>query len=396
MSDFSPGKILSSIRAFVEKECERRQNLSPSWPTVRVDGTVVATLVELEKPIPLLLHRAAGTIEVLGRDDDGEVVIAAYLLTYDGPKTEVWRLQLPWSEEIICTLEYGEDDRVSANFILQPQPGVNQLIGALHDESEEVRQNAVQLLGTIKDPQAFQPLIEALYDEDVWVRYLAVQGLANIRDARAVEPLTVVLCDENVLLRRFVVEALGEIGPSALKPLIEALHDNDEGVRHVAALALGQIGRPAVDVLIEALHDEDRWVRSRALKALVQIDEGAVEALVATLSDPSEDVQWLAVRGLAKIRDTRAVQRLTEILIHEKTSTLLCHHVVQALVEIGKAAVKGLIALLRVVLQFRLWARSGTCGRSNPWSQFYAIGMRSCEVVWFKPWVKLANPRLRL
>ncbi len=84
--------------------------------SIRVDGTEVETLVGSENPIWLVLDRGATRLELVGRDREGDVVIAVYLLTYDRPKTEVWKVTLPWDEEINCSLEFGENDHVLASF----------------------------------------------------------------------------------------------------------------------------------------------------------------------------------------------------------------------------------------------------------------------------------------
>src|SRR5438552_1680647 len=170
---------------------------------------------------------------------------------------------------------------------------VDATIAALREKKEEVRQEAAEALGKIRDKRAVEPLIAALHDEDAWVRCLAVQGLGNMGNTRAVEPLVAALCDENPLMRGFVVEALGEIGEPAVEALIAALRDENKAVRHLAVEALAEIGEPAV------------------------------EALVAALRDGREEVCCLAVQALGRIRDTRAVGPLIVAFLHENASTLI-------------------------------------------------------------------------
>ena len=100
----------------------------------------------------------------------------------------------------------------------------------LADPSERLRINA-----------AIKPLIAALNDFDAQVRVEAADALGLIRDdVPAVEPLAVVL-----------------------------KKDSEPRVRTAAATALGLVGNhEAVEVLIAALRDPDRQVRSYAADAL--------------------------------------------------------------------------------------------------------------------------------
>ena len=93
------------------------------------------------------------------------------------------------------------------------QIGCPELIVVLQDQRKdpEVRKNAAEALGKIKDPRAVEPLITALKDEYSGVRWHAAWSLGEIQDPRAVEPL------------------------------IEALKDEDSGVRLSAAWSLEKI-----------------------------------------------------------------------------------------------------------------------------------------------------------
>src|SRR5438552_239169 len=224
---------------------------------------------------------------------------------------------------------------------------VDATIAALREKKEEVRQEAAEALGKIRDKRAVEPLIAALHDEDAWVRCLAVQGLGNMGNTRAVEPLVAALCDENPLMRGFVVEALGKIGESSVEALVAAMRDERVEVRCLAVQALGRISDPrAVEALIAALCDKNALMRCFVVRALGQIGQAAIEALIAALRDDDKRVRCGAVRSLGNIGDTRAVEPLVEVLRDEAASTLIRRLAVQALGEIGQPAVQGLIATL--------------------------------------------------
>ena len=121
---------------------------------------------------------------------------------------------------------------------------VPELIVVLQDQRKdpEVRKNAAEALGKIKDPRVVEPLIAALKDENSGVRRIAAWALGVIQDPRAVEPLITALKDEYSEVRWHAAWSLGEIqDPRAVEPLIEALKDEDSGVRLSAAWSLEKI-----------------------------------------------------------------------------------------------------------------------------------------------------------
>jgi len=152
---------------------------------------------------------------------------------------------------------------------------VPELIVVLQDQRKdpEVRKNAAEALGKIKDPRAVEPLIEALKDKDFRVRWNAAEALGEIGDPKAVKPLIAALKDKDSTVRLYAAEALGKIkDPRAVEPLITALKDEYSEVRWHAAWSLGEIQDPrAVEPLIEALKDEDSGVRLSAAWSLEKI-----------------------------------------------------------------------------------------------------------------------------
>jgi HEAT repeat protein len=134
---------------------------------------------------------------------------------------------------------------------------VESLIKLLEDHESQLRPNAAELLGLIRDPHAVEPLISALHDQQDDVRWQAAQALGRIRDDRAVEPLITALGKEKGWLRSEIAKALGEIGnPHAVQPLIALFREKDNDTRCVAAQALGKIGdQRAVPVLVPSLRD---------------------------------------------------------------------------------------------------------------------------------------------
>jgi len=142
-----------------------------------------------------------------------------------------------------------------------------------YDDSLGVQIEAAGALGKIKDGRAIKPLITAFKDKDnpMFQEY-ALKALIEM-GRLAVEPLIFELKNDDWEIRRDAAEALGEIkNTRATKPLIDALKDKNEVVRWKAVEALGKTkDTQAVEPLIAALKDEDSYVRNYAAKALWEI-----------------------------------------------------------------------------------------------------------------------------
>jgi len=116
-------------------------------------------------------------------------------------------------------------------------------------------------------------LITALKDPDRDVRREAAQALGDLKDTRGIHPLIDALADTESSVRSKVAYALGDLGDTiAVESLIKALGDSSSDVRWIAASALGRIGsKRATEPLYEALADSDRLVRITVVEALEKI-----------------------------------------------------------------------------------------------------------------------------
>jgi RimJ/RimL family protein N-acetyltransferase len=128
----------------------------------------------------------------------------------------------------------------------QATPKAKELIERLlHGKEIEIRRNAAQVLGEMKDKQTMEPLIQALNDESEWVRWRAAQSLGKIEDDRAVESLINALYDNNWRVRLAAVQSLGRLAnPKALSLLMKMVdpsHEPDEDIRKAAQEAIDRI-----------------------------------------------------------------------------------------------------------------------------------------------------------
>jgi RNA polymerase sigma-70 factor (ECF subfamily) len=114
--------FLTMLQVFIEREAERRQRIVSDWLAIRIDG-LHQRVIDSESWCRLEFEGGTSKVEIVGRDGEGEVVIATYLPTYDGPKKEAWKVSLPWGDEVSCTFEYDDEEcvRVEAKRIVRPK-----------------------------------------------------------------------------------------------------------------------------------------------------------------------------------------------------------------------------------------------------------------------------------
>ena len=116
--------FLAALPKFIEKNAERRSRIVRDSLSIRIDG-VHQRVIDSESWCLLEFEGGTSKVEIVGRDAEGEVVIATYLPTYDGPKTEAWKVSLPWGDEILCNFEYDDEEHVhvEAKRIVKPKLG---------------------------------------------------------------------------------------------------------------------------------------------------------------------------------------------------------------------------------------------------------------------------------
>jgi len=151
---------------------------------------------------------------------------------------------------------------------------IHELVNALRDNDEGVRQQAAIELEHNRAKRTLEQLVEALNDNDSDVQCYAADGLGSLKDSRAVEPLMHVITrsSDGSFAAEAALNALQEIGEPAVDPLIAILESADDEMRPYAADVLGIVGdRRAAEPLAVAARDNDIAVRTAALYALKKI-----------------------------------------------------------------------------------------------------------------------------
>ncbi|MFA6056254.1 MAG: HEAT repeat domain-containing protein [Thermodesulfovibrionales bacterium] len=194
---------------------------------------------------------------------------------------------------------------------------VDALIEALNDDDAQVQRSAREALKRMGRP-AVEPLTAFLRDDNPYLCMVVIKLLGEIGDNLAVGHLIGVLKHfRSWQLRSEAADALGKIkDPRIVGPLIEALNDRNSRVREAAAKSLKEVGEPAVEPLLASLKDENQDVSFKAIVLLGEIgDSRAVEPLVGVLKHfELWAMRFEAARSLGMIKDPRAIGPLTEAL----------------------------------------------------------------------------------
>ena len=185
-------------------------------------------------------------------------------------------------------------------------------VADLKSANPEVRWDAVEALGELKEPSTVAPLIEALRDPALAPAFINEMRRAILKavDASSMEILIGALGDESAVVRECAADGLAKIeDPATVVPLIEALSDRKAAVRRSASAALDRkADHRAFDKLIYVLRDPDDTVRYNAAEGLGRIgDEKAIEPLIKALADEFWGTRVMAATSLALFDDRRVV-----------------------------------------------------------------------------------------
>jgi HEAT repeat protein len=149
--------------------------------------------------------------------------------------------------------------------------------------------------------EALKPLLQA---DSADLRWWAVRALASFEQVDEVFPdLIAALADESEEVRQAAAMAFcHHPTPLALSPLCRRLSDPDPLTARLAATALARIGLEATPALLELLKNESASVRLEATRALAEIkDPRAIPGLLKALETDSALMQYWATQGLEKL-----------------------------------------------------------------------------------------------
>lgn len=115
------------------------------------------------------------------------------------------------------------------------------LIGALRDESKDIRKAATEILSNAGE-SAIAPLAALLRDEWWVVRYRACEALGMMKNPLAYPHIRSAIADEKDHVRYMAAKGIGTLGISASAPdLAPLLEDDNPYVRRMAENAIDRI-----------------------------------------------------------------------------------------------------------------------------------------------------------
>ncbi len=185
------------------------------------------------------------------------------------------------------------------------QAPIEQLLRALPNKYESIRQTAVQALAELDKLVPKEALISVLESESYVDRAAAAQVVGEIGYHELIDHLIPGLDDKHELVREACVQALGNMGEQApLDTLLECLRDETSSVRLAAVEALGKLGgRVPMNALRPALDDPDDIVRAAAIEILdIHTPASILVREIASDPDPlSRSAYYAATEVLGKL-----------------------------------------------------------------------------------------------
>jgi ParB family chromosome partitioning protein len=180
-----------------------------------------------------------------------------------------------------------------------------------------------------------EPLVKALKHRDPETQFLAAEGLGRGGRVEGLSPLLAAVdLQENLALRQRAVQALGELGdPRAFDLLLKIVNDPEHALRDEAAEALGHMGKsPRAHEIMQLLEDLVRGggqLAAAALRGLRWFDHPEGWQLIRRhAGDARSSLQSQAVQLLGYNDDPATRELLLKLLAESPT-----HYVVTAATE---------------------------------------------------------------
>ena len=182
------------------------------------------------------------------------------------------------------------------------------------------RSSALRVLAEVGDISIVRRILPSLKDDSDNVRFEAVRVLGRLGGQEAVRNLVrMALKDRCDFIRREAVSMLRTVGlgwPEVLKTARRGLRDQSREVRVECARLLGSYqDMGCIHPLLRAMADPHWSVRESAEIALLNFGRDAVGHLTEALKSPSWTTRFRAARLLGELGDDEAVRALQQALL---------------------------------------------------------------------------------
>ncbi len=218
--------------------------------------------------------------------------------------------------ELLSVAERQLNDRVYPLIIELGEPAIPFLLDEVNTEDRIRREHVIAALGTLKVPQAVEPIGRVLGDKSLKRRYIAAWSLGEIGDPRGIPFLLPALGDEDGEVQRYAVRALIKINSEAVAPLLAFLETASARATAGAVRALGDIGDSrALPALLQRVAGPSRQDVLHALGKLK--DPRAEAALIDGLADADWQSRMNAAMSLGALGGPAAAAALEKVVEDE-------------------------------------------------------------------------------
>ena len=174
------------------------------------------------------------------------------------------------------------------------------IAGLINSENAEQRLLVAQIIGSVKIKEYYRPLFPLLHDETLQVRREAVIAAGKLRTTKLAKELIYALSVPE--LREDATEGLLKLDEEALPYLKEALYSEEHSISLQVRLIniIGRIGGlKAQTILLEVLNNSSRYLQMVILKILTSKDYLFIECgnpsiLSTRLKSELEHLAWLS------------------------------------------------------------------------------------------------------
>jgi hypothetical protein len=195
---------------------------------------------------------------------------------------------------------------------------------AQHDPFWGIRAESLKALGKTGGVDAEKEIMAALNDDKPWIRKVAVQQLGHFpSDTSLGSKLTeIASTDKAYSVRAAALNAIGEIkAPQAYETLTAAVKiaSPDDAIRNGAIEGLGSLGDDrAVPALLEwSAPGKDFETRGVAIESVAELDlknTAITRALISYLKEPYTDVKFPTLIALGRRGDPAAIGPLEALV----------------------------------------------------------------------------------
>ena len=209
-------------------------------------------------------------------------------------------------------------------------PAADSLVAALADKEQRVRLAAARVAGALRASSAAPALVTAVNDKDREVRYAAMRSLGDLKDVTAVQALTDQLnFYKKGLGAETALDSLARIGyPGSIPIFQQRLTDRNWVIRRHAAEGLARTGDAQAALLVEPVLQKEKQesVRLAMVYALARAGRPAAGGMVDALRADglaSQAMVYLVEMGDAAVPTLAQAMRDQEVVVRERVAMVL-------------------------------------------------------------------------